>query len=68
MPDEYSVLSFYNGNAKEAYKTTKVLIESQFFDTIPSLDRDRIHKNMEFYEQALQNEQNELEEKKTQTV
>lgn len=68
MPDEYAVLSFYNGNAKEAYKTTKVLIESQFFNTIPSLDRDRINKNMEFYEQALQNEQNALEEKKTQTV
>lgn len=68
MPDEYSVLSFYNGNAKEAYKTTKVLIESQFFNTIPPQDRERIQKNMEFYEQALQNEQNALEEKKMQAV
>jgi glycosyltransferase involved in cell wall biosynthesis len=68
MPDEYAVLSFYNGNAKEAYKTTKVLMESQFFNAIPPQDRERIQKNMEFYEQALQNEQNALEEKKMQAV
>jgi len=68
MPDEYAVLCFYNGNAKEAYKTTKVLMESQFFNTISQVDQDRIKKNMEFYEQALQNEQTEIEEKKMQAI
>lgn len=57
MPDEYAVLSFYNGNAKEAHKTTKILIESQFFNSIPTLDQERIHKNMEFYEKALHTEE-----------
>jgi glycosyltransferase involved in cell wall biosynthesis len=59
MPDEYAVLSYYNGNAKEAHKTTTVLLESQFFNNIPTLDKERIKKNMEFYEQSLQKNQKE---------
>jgi glycosyltransferase involved in cell wall biosynthesis len=54
MPDEYSVLCFYNGNHEEAYKTTKILIESQFFNNIPKIDQERIKKNMEFYEKSIQ--------------
>ena len=59
MPDEYAVLSYYNGNPEEAYKTTKMIMDSPVFATIPEKDRERMEKNMEFYHKALQ----EMEEK-----
>lgn len=52
MPDEYSVLAYYNGNVEEALKTTTLLINSPVFEKIPKGDQDRIRKNMEFYQKA----------------
>jgi len=48
MPDEYAVLSYYNGNPEEAYKTTKMVMDSPVFASIPEKDRERMEKNMEF--------------------
>lgn len=63
MPDEYAVLSYYNGNPEEAYKTTKMVMDSPVFATIPEKDRERMEKNMEFYHKALQ----EMEEKRKES-
>jgi glycosyltransferase involved in cell wall biosynthesis len=54
MPDEYSVLAYYNGNAEEAYKTTNIIINSSLFANINKADQERIMKNMEFYSKALE--------------
>lgn len=54
MPDEYSVLAFYNGNPKEASFVTRSLIESPTFESIPELDRNRILKNMEYYSSSIE--------------
>jgi glycosyltransferase involved in cell wall biosynthesis len=62
MPDEYSVLAYYNGNAEEAYKTTEIIIKSPIFNTLPPQEKDRISKNMEFYSQGLISENNKIEE------
>jgi glycosyltransferase involved in cell wall biosynthesis len=53
MPDEYSVLAYYNGNAEEAYKTTNIIINSSLFANINKADQERIMKNMDFYSKAL---------------
>jgi glycosyltransferase involved in cell wall biosynthesis len=53
MPDEYSVLAFYNGNAEEAYKTTAVIMNSPIYAALPQNEKDRIAKNMEFYSKSL---------------
>ena len=62
MPDEYSVLAFYNGNAKEAYNTTAVIMNSPIFNALPQMERDRIAKNMEFYSKSLTPEPQNVEE------
>lgn len=62
MPDEYSVLAYYNGNPVEAYKTTDIIIKSPIFDTLPQQEKDRILKNMEFYSKSI-NPDNQIEEK-----
>jgi hypothetical protein len=63
MPDEYSVLAYYNGNAQEAYKTTELIINSPVFQNLPQMEKDRVIKNMEFYSKALNPEiQEEKEE------
>jgi len=54
MPDEYSVLAYYNGNAEEAYKTTNIIINSRVFAGINKTDQERIMKNVEFYKKALE--------------
>jgi glycosyltransferase involved in cell wall biosynthesis len=53
MPDEYSVLAYYNGNAQEAYNTTEIIIKSSVFNTLPPMEKDRVMKNMDFYTKAL---------------
>jgi glycosyltransferase involved in cell wall biosynthesis len=62
MPDEYSVLAYYNGNAEEAYKTTEIIIKSPIFNTLPPQEKDRITKNMEFYSQGLISDDKKIEE------
>lgn len=62
MPDEYSVLAYYNGNAEEAYKTTEIIIKSPIFNTLPPQEKDRISKNMEFYSQGINSEDKKIEE------
>jgi len=54
MPDEYSVLAYYNGNPEEAYKTTEVIIKSPVFEALPQMEKDRINKNLEFYRNAIE--------------
>lgn len=54
MPDEYSVLAYYNGNVEEALKTTTLIINSPIFEKIPQGEKDRINKNLEFYQKALE--------------
>lgn len=54
MPDEYSVLSYYNGNVEEAAKTTNFIINSPSFATLPQIEKDRIIKNMDFYTKAIE--------------
>ena len=63
LPDEYSVLAYYNGNAEEAYKITNIIINSTSFNGIPQIDKDRINKNLEFYKKALNPEADKTEEK-----
>jgi hypothetical protein len=63
LPDEYSVLAYYNGNAEEAYKITSIIINSTSFNGIPQTDKDRINKNLEFYKKALNPESDKTEEK-----
>jgi hypothetical protein len=53
MPDEYSVLAYYNGNAEEAHKTTTIIINSPIFEKISKGEQERILKNLNFYEKAL---------------
>jgi hypothetical protein len=53
MPDEYSVLAYYNGNIEEALKTTTILINSPIFEKIPPAEQDRIRKNVEFYQKGM---------------
>jgi hypothetical protein len=53
MPDEYSVLAYYNGNAEEAHKVTTIIINSPVFDKIATNEQERIRKNMEFYSKAI---------------
>ena len=62
MPDEYSVLAFYNGNAEEAYKTTAVIMNSPIYAALPQIEKDRIAKNMEFYMKSLNPEKAQVEE------
>jgi tetratricopeptide (TPR) repeat protein len=66
LPDEYSVLAYYNGNPEEAYKIATIIINSPFFNNIPTSDQDRINKNLEFYKKALNEEDinDEKEEEK----
>lgn len=59
MPDEYSVLAYYNGNPQEAHRTTKVIIDSPGFKTLPQADQDRILKNMEFYMKSMTPSENQ---------
>jgi|694.fasta_scaffold00022_239 glycosyltransferase involved in cell wall biosynthesis len=66
MPDEYSVLAYYNGNAEEAHKTTTILINSPVFGKIPKNEQDRIHKNIEFYNKAIGRESVEEEKEELQ--
>ena len=54
MPDEYSVLAYYNGNAQEAHKVTSILINSPVFEKIAKNEQDRIMKNIDFYSKALE--------------
>ncbi len=56
MPDEYSVLAYYNGNAEEAHKVTTILINSPVFDKIPEQEQERIKKNLDFYSKAINND------------
>jgi len=67
MPDEYSVLAYYNGNAQEAYKTTEIIINSPVFGTLPQMEKDRVMKNMEFYTKAL-NPESEVNEQVKEEV
>jgi tetratricopeptide (TPR) repeat protein len=53
MPDEYSVLAYYNGNSEEAFKTTTILINSPVFGKISSGDKERILKNLSFYKKSI---------------
>jgi hypothetical protein len=62
MPDEYSVLAYYNGNAEEAYKTTSIIINSPIFANINKSDQERIMKNMDFYSKALEPKEEEQPE------
>jgi len=62
MPDEYSVLAYYNGNAEEAYKTTNIIINSSLFAGINKSDQERIMKNMDFYSKALEPNEEEQPE------
>ena len=56
MIDEYSVLAYYNGNYEEAYKASSILINSPEFNNIPLADQERILKNHEFYNKAVNSE------------
>ena len=58
MPDEYSVLAYYNGNPEEAYKTTEAIMRSPSFANLNQGEKDRIQKNMDFYKKAI-DEKNE---------
>lgn len=53
MPDEYSVLAFYNGNSEEAHKVTTIIINSPLFNKISPHEQERIRKNLEFYSKGL---------------
>jgi glycosyltransferase involved in cell wall biosynthesis len=64
MPDEYSVLAYYNGNAEEAHKTTTIIINSPLFEKINKGEQERILKNLNFYEKAINKNQQEEEEPK----
>ena len=68
MPDEYSVLAYYNGNAQEAYNTTEIIIKSSVFGTLPPMEKDRVMKNMEFYTKALNPEAEVKEEVKEEVI
>ena len=68
MPDEYSVLAYYNGNAQEAYKTTEIIINSPVFGTLPQMEKDRVMKNMEFYTKSLNPEDGVNEEVKEEVT
>jgi len=68
MPDEYSVLAYYNGNAEEAYKTTSIIINSTIFSSINKPDQDRIMKNMDFYSKALQTKDETIQETEDETI
>ena len=59
MTDEYAVLCYYNGNPIEAHRTTKMLMESDVYSSIPEKDRERIEKNMEFYSKSIENNKTE---------
>ena len=61
MPDEYSVLAYYNGNAEEAHKTTTIIINSPLFERIPKGEQDRILKNLDFYKKAIDRNNNNEE-------
>ena len=64
MPDEYSVLAYYNGNPEEAIKMTSVLLNTpQIFDSIPPMDQERIKKNIGFYEEGLKEQKAQREQK-----
>jgi len=60
MPDEYSVLAYYNGNPEEAYKIASLLIKAPHFSNIPQIDQDRIKKNLEFYEEAIKQKKEQV--------
>ena len=62
LPDEYSVLAYYNGNPSDAFSVSKAIMDSPIFERIPSTDRERIIKNMEFYTNALNPEKSKIEE------
>lgn len=70
MPDEYSVLAYYNGNAEEAYKTTNIIINSPVFKTISQGEQERVMKNMDFYTKALnpQSQTENVPEKEVQEI
>lgn len=53
LPDEYSVLAYYNGNSIDAHAVTKAIMDSPVFEKIPTGDQERIVKNMEFYTNAV---------------
>jgi hypothetical protein len=70
MPDEYSVLAYYNGNAEEAYKTTNIIVNSPVFKTISQGEQERVMKNMDFYTKALnpQSQTENVPEKEVQEI
>ena len=70
MPDEYSVLAYYNGNAEQASKTTDMIINSPVFSTLSQMEQDRIKKNMDFYSNAIaaKNQEEGREEQKPEVV
>jgi hypothetical protein len=55
LPDEYSVLAYYNGNSVDAHAVTKAIMDSPVFEKIHTADQERIVKNMEFYTNAINN-------------
>jgi len=62
MPDEYSVLAYYNGNAEEAAKTTQIIINSPIYQSLPGFEKERISKNMEYYTSSLTPQEQKIEE------
>ena len=62
MPDEYSVLAYYNGNAEEAAKTTQIIINSPIYRSLPVAEKERISKNMEYYTSSLTPQEQKIEE------
>lgn len=52
--DDYSVCCFNTGNLEEAIRCTKSLMSSPVYSEIPQESRDRIEKNHESFEKAIE--------------
>jgi glycosyltransferase involved in cell wall biosynthesis len=62
--DEYSLAAHYIGNPEIALEKTTAIVKSEFFNGIPDFERDRLKKNLEFYQAAAKEKAKQLEQAK----
>jgi len=62
--DEYSLAAHYIGNPEIALEKTTAIVKSEFFNGIPDFERDRLKKNLEFYQAAAKEKAKQVEQAK----
>lgn len=50
--DEYSLAAFHTGNPEVAFEKTEAVVKMDFFPSLPSQEKDRILKNLDYFRKS----------------